>query len=362
MMSNVREDKRAMGVRAASVAVAAMLAGALCAPAAAHAEYRGHQDLDEGHWAVPEVIDWSKDHRAVNGFPDGSWAPDAPITREQVATIIHNASGAPVPAGPATFADAGQLTWSADAVAWCQQQGIFTGSGNLMMPADPITREQVAKVLMVYAGGAEADDAALAAFADGAEVSGWARGVCSWAARSGVIKGAQTPAGAMLMAQAGCTRAEFVAMLMRTSDGVRAGRDLSGMRYEAAREWVVDYEDRVVDDYEDRWVPASPEECYHNYCSACGEGVYIPMRVIKYGGGLPNCKYTYPEHWRAWQDGLHHIETHACGSPDCRADGEIVVHAPTVGGGWESVKVGSHVERVEAGGHWEYGQGSWVRA
>ena len=151
-------------------------------------------------------------------------------------------------------------------------------------------------------------------------------------------------------------------MLMRTSDGVRAGRDLSGMRYEAAREWVVDYEDRVVDDYEDRWVPASPEECYHNYCSACGEGVYIPMRVIMDGGGLPNCEYTYPEHWRAWQDGLHHIETHACGSPDCRAADEIVVHAPTVGGGWESVKVGSHVERVEAGGHWEYGQGSWVRA
>lgn len=200
-----------------------VLIGALCLAVpcgSALAEYRGFPDLDESHWAVSSgIVDWSQEHDAINGFPDGAWAPDATIDRAQAAQIIWNFAGKQVPAETTgQFNDVSGSDWFATAALWCREQGIFEGIGgtNNFSPYEPITREQVAKVLCVYAGEMNAPSDKPSAggaidpdrppFSDAGDVSGWAGGVVQWAVSKGVINGRLQPDGTNLLApQGSCT-------------------------------------------------------------------------------------------------------------------------------------------------------------
>lgn len=197
--------------------VAALMMGV---PAIAHADYLGFTDIDESHWAVADgVVDWASENKVVNGV-DGRWMPDAVISRAQAATVLWNLAGNPSPGDKPFFTDADVLDWCADAAAWCQQEGIFTGDGvtGAFDPWAPLTREQCAKVLMVREGGSEGEASSLDRFSDKGTVSGWATGVVAWAVENGVINGVQTDSGRLVQGQRACTRAEFVAMLKNLED------------------------------------------------------------------------------------------------------------------------------------------------
>lgn len=203
-----------------ALVVTAALAAALAAPTAAQAAYLGFSDLDASHWAVASgVVDWSVENKVVNGS-NGRWMPDTAITRAEAAAVLHNAAGNPKPSRAPAFGDAGALSWAYDAVAWCAEQGIFTGNaatGNFD-PWAPLTREQAAKVLMVREGGEAGSASTLDKFSDKSTVSGWATGVVAWAVENGVINGVDTSSGRLVQGQRACTRAEFVAMLKNLED------------------------------------------------------------------------------------------------------------------------------------------------
>lgn len=203
-----------------ALVVAAALAAALAAPVAAQAAYLGFSDLDASHWAVASgVVDWSVENKVVNGA-NGRWLPDASISRAEAAAVLHNAAGNPEASKAPAFGDAGSLSWAYDAVAWCAQEGIFTGNaatGNFD-PWAPLTREQAAKVLMVREGGEAGSASTLDKFSDKSTVSGWATGVVAWAVENGVINGVDTSSGRLVQGQRACTRAEFVAMLKNLED------------------------------------------------------------------------------------------------------------------------------------------------
>lgn len=204
----------------ACAAVAASLIAAVAAPASALASYLGYSDLSTSHWAViGGVVDWAEESGIVHGS-NGKWRPDAIVTRAEAAAIIWNYHGNPAPKKPAAFADAGSLSWARDAVAWCSEQGIFTGdasTGNFN-PWAPLTREQSAKVLCVMAGGRIPATVSFGGFRDFNSVSKWAWGVMGWAVENGIVTGVQKPDGAYLAGQSGCTRAEFATMLRRVED------------------------------------------------------------------------------------------------------------------------------------------------
>lgn len=204
----------------ARAAVAASLVAAVAAPASAFASYLGYSDLSTSHWAVAGgVVDWAEDSGIIHGS-NGQWRPDATVTRAEAAAIIWNYHGNPAPEKPAAFADAGSLSWARDAVAWCSEQGIFTGdasTGNFN-PWAPLTREQSAKVLCVMADGRIPATVSFAGFKDFNSVSKWAWGVMGWAVQNGIVTGVQKPDGAYLAGQSGCTRAEFATMLRRVED------------------------------------------------------------------------------------------------------------------------------------------------
>lgn len=203
-----------------ALVVTAALTAALAAPVAAQAAYLGFSDLDTSHWAVASgVVDWSVENKVINGA-NGRWLPDNTISRAEAAAVLHNAAGNPKASKAPAFTDADSLSWAYDAVAWCAQEGIFTGNaatGNFD-PWAPLTREQAAKVLMVREGGKAGSASSLDKFSDKSTVSSWATGPVAWAVEAGVINGVDTAQGRLVQGQRACTRAEFVAMLKNLED------------------------------------------------------------------------------------------------------------------------------------------------
>lgn len=206
-------EKRPRRVRGA-IAVAAALGAALVAPATAGAEYLGYADLGAGDWYVVDgVIDWSEDNDVIHGWDERTWGPNDPVDRAQAAQILWNHAGAPKGAPAADFEDAAGFGWAAEAISWAVDEGVMDGYGSTFGAWVGLTREQAAKVLCEAVGGEQGDPAALSGFADAGEVSTWARGYVAWAVEEGVMG-----RGGGLAPQQGCTRAEFVAMLMRVSE------------------------------------------------------------------------------------------------------------------------------------------------
>ena len=91
--------------------------------------------------------DWAK----KNGISDGT-DPTAPVTREQLATLLYRYAGSPSVSGTLHAADAASVSdYAEDALLWANQNGIVNGVGsNTIAPKDNAQRAQVAAMLARY--------------------------------------------------------------------------------------------------------------------------------------------------------------------------------------------------------------------
>ena len=91
--------------------------------------------------------DWAK----KNGISDGT-NPTAPVTREQLATLLYRYAGSPDVSGTLNAADAASISdYAEDALLWANQNGIVNGVGsNTIAPKDNAQRAQVAAMLARY--------------------------------------------------------------------------------------------------------------------------------------------------------------------------------------------------------------------
>lgn len=91
--------------------------------------------------------DWAK----KNGISDGT-NPTAPVTREQLATLLYRYAGSPSVSGTLHAADAASVSdYAEDALLWANQNGIVNGVGsNTIAPKDNAQRAQVAAMLARY--------------------------------------------------------------------------------------------------------------------------------------------------------------------------------------------------------------------
>nr|WP_173023491.1 MULTISPECIES: InlB B-repeat-containing protein [unclassified Pseudoflavonifractor] len=134
-----------------------------------------------------------------NGVGGGRFAPMDSMTRAMFFTVLHRMSGEDT-------GEAGE-TWYSSAMEWAMALGITDGTA----PEADITREQLAVMLYRYAG-AEKTRADLSGFTDAGSISGWAVEAMHWAVAEGVITG---KSGGMLDPSGPATRAEVAAMLER---------------------------------------------------------------------------------------------------------------------------------------------------
>ena len=171
-------------------------------------------DVGTNDWFYNDVA-YVWENGLMSGTAADRFSPNASTTRAMLVTVLYRMDGSAISSGNAPFTDVPAGSWYADAVSWAAENGIVTGySASRFAPNEPVTREQVAAILYRYAMLCDRDlspAASLMAFADHTSVSGYAREALSWAVGSGLIGGSNgrlNPSGT-------ATRAEIAAILHR---------------------------------------------------------------------------------------------------------------------------------------------------
>ncbi len=134
----------------------------------------------------------------ATGRPTGCFGPDEPLTRAQVATVLWRMAGGPS-SGHASFPDVERGSWYDAPVAWCVKAGVVTGytSGpdkGHFRPDRPVTRQELATMVHRYAkyagmDVADPDPAAFRSTTDWRTVDSWASEALTWTAAAGVLSG-----------------------------------------------------------------------------------------------------------------------------------------------------------------------------
>ena len=110
-------------------------------------------DVSDGDWYA-QAVNWAASVGVVNGFDDGSFQPNAAITREQMAAILRNYAaykGLDVTASGdlAHYTDAASVSdWAQESVEWMVGSGLLGGyDDSTLRPQGTTTRAEVASVL-----------------------------------------------------------------------------------------------------------------------------------------------------------------------------------------------------------------------
>ena len=153
----------------------------------------------------------------MNGTSATTFSPNNATTRAQIAAIFYRMAGNPAVDGKNSFTDVPYgpgTAWYYNAVTWAQQNGILTGyEDGTFHPDDPITREQLAVVFYNYAkfkGYNITANGDLSAFTDAGDISAWAQEAIKWAVGSGLMNG---KGNGIIDPKGTATRAEVAAML-----------------------------------------------------------------------------------------------------------------------------------------------------
>jgi hypothetical protein len=170
-------------------------------------ETPGLKDI-AGHWAEANIIQLVA-AGAVKGYPEGTFKPDNTISRAEFATILVKAFKLEARAGK-VFNDTADH-WAKDFIAAAAAEGIVTGySDTSFGPDDSITREQMA---VMIAKAAELTDASAGKdFADGGQISDWAKEAVARAGGEGIISGYPDNT---FRPRATATRAEAVTVIVK---------------------------------------------------------------------------------------------------------------------------------------------------
>ena len=168
-------------------------------------------DVSADNWFHDSVV-YAYTNGLMNGVSEDLFDPDGKLTRAMLVTILYRMEGAPSDDGLQNpFTDVAQGQWYYDAVVWAANEGIVNGMDEETFAPDlPITREQIATILYRYSGADEAAES-VSDFADLPQVSDYAMQAVLWAIESGIINGMD----GLLAPQATATRAQAATMLMR---------------------------------------------------------------------------------------------------------------------------------------------------
>ena len=177
------------------------------------------------NWAYPG-IQYCVTHQLMSGVGGNLFAPKMTTTRAQIVQILYNLEGEPKVSGTMPFTDLTQ-NWYKDAVLWAYQTGVVSGtSATTFAPDLPVTREQIAVILMEYMTRVLKLErtwtpADLSTFPDAGSVSGWAKDALADAVALGLISGASNGGQTYLEPQGSATREQVATILMEFCKNVK---------------------------------------------------------------------------------------------------------------------------------------------
>ena len=181
------------------------------------------RDVTESDWFYDDVR-FANQNGLFNGVEKDLFAPEEPMTRGMLVTVLWRLDGETAPKTATTFTDVDANAYYADAVAWAAGSGIVNGvGGNKFDPEGNVTREQIAAILFRYASLKGVDTAAradLTAFPDAEKTSAYARDALSWAVAAELVKGTKEGSTIYLDPQGSATRAQVAAILSRYAQNI----------------------------------------------------------------------------------------------------------------------------------------------
>ena len=176
------------------------------------------EDVSRSSWARDVVAD-AVDKGYMSGYDASYFGTNDPITRGQVATILWNMARKPAVGTSARFADVSSGQYYATAVAWAASKGIVSGyKDGTFKPDAYVTRQELATMLHNYAvkyrgASTGGGTSAYASMADSGSVASYARPAVGWCFAHGVLTGSQgkiNPKGT-------ATRAEAAKMIVKVA-------------------------------------------------------------------------------------------------------------------------------------------------
>lgn len=133
--------------------------------------------------------------KLMQGDEDKLFNPDKAITRAELVQIMWNAEEQPESDHKASYADISEDKWYYPAICWAAEAGLVNGDEDgFFTPEDAISREDLAVILMRYAGYkglyTPADEKlALSAYTDKTDISEYAIPAMAYASGKGFITG-----------------------------------------------------------------------------------------------------------------------------------------------------------------------------
>ena len=177
------------------------------------------EDVPPGAW-YEEAVRYAYFHNIMEGTSATTFVPNKSLTRAEAVQVLYNLEGKPTVSGNATFPDL-VYEWYKPAIAWAEQTGVVDGyEDGTFRPDEPVTRMEFAQMLYNYAQYKDYDLTAkgdLSTFPDGNQLQEWARPAMTWANGNALINGHDDgtlePGGTT-------TRAQAASILMRFDQNV----------------------------------------------------------------------------------------------------------------------------------------------
>lgn len=172
-----------------------------------------YTDVSWDHWAYTAIKRMYTRNLMV-GVDDKTFAPDLTLTRAMLAVILYARAGEPAVTAENKFSDVPTGQWYTNAVIWAAENGIVAGCGDgTFRPDAAVTRAQAAVMLCGFAAFSGDDVTAradLSAFGDAADVPSWAQAELQWTVARQLIVGRD---GKLLAPNDAVTRAEMASIL-----------------------------------------------------------------------------------------------------------------------------------------------------
>ena len=170
--------------------------------------YKRHDLAYERHYAYT--------HDIMEGTSATTFVPNKSLTRAEAVQVLYNLEGQPVVSEGTTFPDL-VYDWYKPAIAWAEATDVVDGyEDGTFRPDEPVTREEFAQMLYNYAAYKGYDLTAkgdLTQFPDGDSVQDWALSAMAWANGNELINGHDDgtlePGGTTIRAQAAAILMRF---------------------------------------------------------------------------------------------------------------------------------------------------------
>ena len=186
-----------------------------------YAAWEPFDDAGRGDWFYDSVV-YVYENGLMDGVSDTLFDPDGTVTRAQLVTMLWRLDGEPSVNYALPFTDVSGGEWYAEAVRWAAGEGIVNGvSETEFAPNAAVTREQLAAILHRYAQHKGYDvsigeSTNILSYSDFASISEYAISAMQWACGEGIITGVTE---STLEPRGTATRAQSAAILMRFLEG-----------------------------------------------------------------------------------------------------------------------------------------------